>query len=401
MKIGFVSVRFAGLDGVSLEAAKLAEVVREVGHEVVWFAGELGTGFQPGTENAAARFDSPENLEIQQQCFGVSRTSPDVGETIRHRAAALRSALEEFVSSHDVDVLVPQNALSIPMQLPLGVALAEMATSGFPTVAHHHDFWWERERFSQTGVAEILSAAFPPLAANLRHMVINSITQTELEARTGEVATVLPNVMDFEHEPQPGNGSRFRQYVGVAETDTVFLQATRIIPRKTIEFTLELAAALDDPTIKVVISHPERDEGDEYATNLARRAAELNVDLRFTSTGAPGAPSLADAYAAADLVTYPSRIEGFGNALLEAVFYRRPMLVNRYPVYVSDIAPTGLKFVEIDGAITTDTIAEVGRWLGDTSVWEAVVDANYAICRKHFSYAVVRDRFVPLLDFQP
>ncbi len=37
-----VSTRFAGTDGVTLEAAKLAAVLEAAGHRVAWFAGELG-----------------------------------------------------------------------------------------------------------------------------------------------------------------------------------------------------------------------------------------------------------------------------------------------------------------------------------------------------------------------
>ena len=70
-----------------------------------------------------------------------------------------------------------------------------------------------------------------------------------------------------------------------------------------------------------------------------------------TCEGKPVGPAhtLHDAYLAADLITYPSLYEGYGNALLEAVFYGKPVVVNRYPVYVADIAPLGLSFIEIDG----------------------------------------------------
>ena len=98
MKIGFVSVRFAGLDGVSLEAAKLATVLRNAGHEVAWFAGELGAEFAPGVEFPPARFDSAENLELQQQCFGVEHTSPAVLEEIDRRADVLVDAIREFMT---------------------------------------------------------------------------------------------------------------------------------------------------------------------------------------------------------------------------------------------------------------------------------------------------------------
>lgn len=399
MKVGFVGVRFAGLDGVSLESLKIAEVLSSVGHEVAWFAGEIGPEFTNGVEAPAARFDSPENLELQRQCFGVDQSSPGTTETIRDRAAVLHRALQDFVSDHSIDVFVPQNALSIPMQLPLGVALADMVADGMPMVAHHHDFAWERERFSRCGAPDIVSSTFPPVGGDIRHVVINSIAQRELLARRGVHSTILPNVMDFEHPPAAGDGALFRRFAGLSDSDVVLLQPTRIIPRKSIELTLELAAALGDPAVKVVISHPERDEGDEYANLLVRLADELGVDLRMVAVGTRGQPGLADAYAGADLVTYPSDIEGFGNALLEAVFYRRPVLVNRYPVYVADIAPVGLRCIEMDGAITADTVAQVQRWLADGAVREAAVASNYEICADHFSYAAVQDRFVPLLDF--
>ena len=60
---------------------------------------------------------------------------------------------------------------------------------------------------------------------------------------------------------------------------------------------------------------------------------------------------LADVYPHADLVTYGSSIEGFGNAFLEAVYYRRPLVVNRYSIYELDIKPRGFRVVEFDGYI--------------------------------------------------
>lgn len=398
MKVGFVGVRFAGLDGVTLESVKLATVLRVAGHDVSWFAGELGAAFTPGVEFMAARFDTAENMALQEACFGVEQTSTAVLNEIEQRAAQLTAAIEAFIAAESVDLLIPQNALSIPMQLPLGVALARLASKGIPMVAHHHDFAWERERFYPNGVEAILESTFPPIAPRLQHMVINSLAQQALLERTGARASVLPNVMDFEKRPPPGDGGAFRRYAGFGADDTVLLQPTRIIPRKSIELTLELAAQLADRTVRVVVTHPVLDQGSEYADSLVRRSGDLGVDYRIAPVGGAGQPSLADAYAAADLVTYPSRIEGFGNALLEAIYYGRPLLVNRYPVYVADIAPTGIEAIEFDGAITSATVDEVTEWLGDAARQESATERNYQAGLEHYSFAAVRRRLLPLLE---
>ena len=40
-KVGFISTRFSGLDGVSLETRKWAKILEEEGFECFYFAGEL------------------------------------------------------------------------------------------------------------------------------------------------------------------------------------------------------------------------------------------------------------------------------------------------------------------------------------------------------------------------
>ena len=94
--------------------------------------------------------------------------------------------------------------------------------------------------------------------------------------------------------------------------------------------------------------------------------------------------ALADAYPHADLVTYPSLYEGFGNALLEAVAARRPVFVNRYPVYAQDIAPAGFRFVEIDGAVTDAAVADVAALLADPERVARDAAHNHAIARARF-----------------
>ncbi len=405
MNVGVVSTRFHGTDGVSLEAAKIGDVLEEAEHDVAWFAGERGDRFQPGASHPLAHFKAPAVRRLTEASFGGGTWSPATPEAMESLTRELKDALRRFVDERGIDVLVAENVLSLPVHLPLGLALSQLlAETGLPAVGHHHDFAWERARFRRTVVPHLLATAFPPALDNLRHVTIQSTAQEELERRRGLSSVVLPNVMDFERGPaRPGNGAAYRKAAGLAAEDVLLLQPTRVVPRKGIETTLQLAYELADERVKVVVSHEEGDEGLEYGGFLRREAERLDVDLRFVPATAdpadePGRPLLADAYAAADLVCYPSRYEGFGNALLEAFFHRCPVLVNRYPVYARDIAPTGVRCIEIeDGELTGEAIKKAGAWLEDPRCYQESVETNYRVGLERFSYALVRERLLPLL----
>ena len=226
MMIGMISTRFSGLDGVSLEAAKVAQALRADGHRFVWFGGELGPSFEPGTEYPAAHFDGEDNRRLQGAAMGWSAPMADVEEVIERGRSDLRDALLDFIATFSLDTLMIQNASAIPMQLPLGLAIVDVVEeSGLPSIAHHHDFAWERERFDGCAVPEILEAAFPPLLPNLAHVVINRDARDELRDRFGIDATVLPNVMDFATPPPQVSGDSFRAAAGLTDLDVVLLAA--------------------------------------------------------------------------------------------------------------------------------------------------------------------------------
>ena len=173
------------------------------------------------------------------------------------------------------------------------------------------------------------------------------------------------------------------------------MQPTRVIRRKGIELTLQLAEQLADPNIKVVITHPGDLDGD-YWDRLQAEAVQRRVDLRLASAG-PKPEDLSAAYAAADLVCFPSLYEGFGNALLEGFYYRRPVFVNRYPVYRRDIAPTGVACIEIDGVVGSEAVEKAAHWLAGSPDADEAIERNYEVGLRQFSFAMVRERIGPLL----
>ena len=80
----------------------------------------------------------------------------------------------DFIEKFDLDLLIPQNLLSFPQNIPLTLALTEViAETEIPVIAHHHDFTWERKPLLVNSVGDYLSMAFPPDLPSIQHVVIN------------------------------------------------------------------------------------------------------------------------------------------------------------------------------------------------------------------------------------
>ena len=409
-RIGFVSTRFSGTDGVSLEASKWAEVFEQSGHACFWFAGKLDRDPLKSFPVPEAHFLDAHNQWINEQVFGKTRRDPHVTEFIHGSRSFLKSQLHRFIEKYHIDLLVAENVLTLPMHIPLGLALSEvMAETEIPTIAHHHDFYWERVRFSVNAVYDYLQMAFPPRLPNMKHAVINSDAQEQLALRTGIASTIIPNVLDFENAPEVnGNGARqFRESIGLKPDDRIILQPTRIVQRKGIEHAIELIKELKNPRYKLIVTHEAGDEGFAYAEWLKSCAIEHGVDLRMVETkisapwskngDANGKYSLWDVYAFADFITYPSLYEGFGNAFLEAVYLKKPILINRYSTFVKDIEPLGFKLPLMDGYVSAKTVQEVKAILESPEARNEMVDHNFEIARHHFSFNVLRNRLELLM----
>ena len=408
--IGFIGTRFAGRDGVSLEASKWAKLLWHYRHVSYWYAGELDTNPDVSMHVPHAHFNHPDIRWISERVFGTSQRDPEVSRRIFALAEYLKGTLYEFVQRFDIEILVVQNALCIPMNIPLGVALTMfIAETGFQTIAHHHDFYWERDRFTFNAVRDLLSMAFPPSLPSIQHVTINSEAQRVLSHRRGISSVLIPNVLDFESPPTNDDeyAHSFRADIGLEPDDLILLQPTRVIPRKGIEHSIALVSALREPKCKLVVTHESGDEGDEYLASLQDTAESQGVDLRLVAhrvtdlrtTNSEGERSytLADAYASADFITYPSLYEGFGNALIEAFYYRKPVLVNRYGIFVADIEPRGFKVISMNGYLTRETIQHVRRVIHDADYRNKMVDSNYDLGKRFFSYSVLRRKLRALI----
>jgi glycosyltransferase involved in cell wall biosynthesis len=103
-------------------------------------------------------------------------------------------------------------------------------------------------------------------------------------------------------------------------------------------------------------------------------------------------------YPYADFITYPSLYEGFGNAFLEAIYFKKPILINRYATFVRDIEPQGFDLVVMDGFLSKQTVQNVVDILSSSKRRKKMVKSNYAIAARHYSYQVLRNQLSSIMQ---
>jgi len=407
--IGFISTRLAGTDGVTLETKKWANVFISRGFECFYMAGELDTPPDKSLLVKTAHFQHPEMRKLHKGCFDRTIRASALTRKIHYYREKLKKDIYRFINKFNIHVLVPENALTIPINIPLGLAITEViAETGISTIAHHHDFFWERKRFLTNCVWEYLNMSFPPHLPFIKHVVINSSGDNQLGLRTGASSTVIPNVMDFDNPPRPPDryASDVRRQLGIEDDELFVLQPTRVVQRKGIEHAIEIVSRLKMKA-RLVISHASGDEGHAYENRIRDFARQMGInalfiddvvkDERGKTPDGRKVYTLSDIYPHADLVTYPSTFEGFGNAFLEALYFRKPIVVNNYSIYSIDIKPKGFRVVEFDDFVTPSSIQQIQRILKNSDLAEEMADHNYALAKKHYSFTVLEKKLSALI----
>lgn len=108
--------------------------------------------------------------------------------------------------------------------------------------------------------------------------------------------------------------------------------------------------------------------------------------------------TIGDVYKNADIVFYPTGYEGFGNAFLEAIYFKKPIVLNRYSTYISDIEPKGFDAIVFDTLATEKTVREIKNLLKNPQRVKKMTENNYLLAKKHFSYEVLEKKLLPIIN---
>ena len=448
--IGIVHYKVGGTDGVSLEIDKWKTVLEDMGHKVHLCAGDLGQLEGTLIEELYHHLPDVERLNTNTYIkFGDYKDEVEYRAELEDLAEKIEEGLLNFVRQKGIDYLIIENLWSNATSPPAALAASRLVRStGIPTLAHHHDFYWERVdgiALTNRTALELVEKNKPPRISGIQNVVINSLAQDELLARKGISSSVIPNVFDFESAPwRPDEYNRdFRQQLGFSEGDVLILQATRIMPRKGIELAFDFVNALNHPERRarlesrglydgrsftkdsritlILAGYTEDEITGEYIKKLKRKRDETETDAVFIEDVIGGSRrtenekkifSLWDTYVYADFVTYPSYWEGWGNQFLEALRAKLPLMLFEYPVYKADIEDKGFSVVSLgseladgkDGLVHVparkieEAADQAIDLLADPSLREEVVESNFEIGRRHYSLDALSRYLLPIID---
>lgn len=409
-RIGLVSTRFIEGDSVTSETEKWVGMLNGMGHECFFFAGESDRDPDRSMIVPEAGRNHPDIANLRHLLFDDYKRSTKISGLVHALRFHLKQNLYQFIRTFDINLLIIENALSLPTNIPLGLALTEtIAETGLPAIIHHFDFAWYRSRYTVTSAEDYLRTAFPPALNTMYHVVTNSLAAQQLALRTGSPARIIPYVMDFDNPPESEDEYAEGLYadLGIESGQTIVMQPTSISARKRIELSIDLAQRIADNAVLLITKEPS-DRDQKYKNRLQEYADSLGVEVIFGSehiqhrrgTLASGerAYAMGDAYWIADLVSYPATLEGFGHAFLEGIYNKRMLLVSKLPLYKLDIEPKGFKLLSIDHYVDDDTVTRARALLSDNDERQKLVDQNYEIGRTHYSYHSLVSHLSALLD---
>ncbi len=384
--------RVGRTDGVSLEIDKRADVLKEMGWRVFLLAG-------PGSDGAdfiipELDFDREEVRKIARNSFGFLSEYPDESslmDDIQKLASKIYSQVRKVTDRIHPDIILVHNIFSHGRHIASALAFYTLLKeTGIPALATHHDFYWERDDFktpSCRAIDDFLKKYVPPKLPGLKHAVISSRAANVLKGKANIEAKIIPDTLNFSMPPWQKDefNHDFLDSFSLSENDILILQATRIVKRKGIELMLPIVKQLNtkkyldqligktlyngkkitkDSGFVYILSGYAEQEAEKYLDSIisylsVNHIPHASLQPRIAAGRGSGKSgktySLFDTYVYADVVSYPSIFEGWGNQFIEAVFAKKPVIAFEYPVFKTDIKPKGYEVISLGSEISGDS----------------------------------------------
>ena len=192
---------------------------------------------------------------------------------------------------------------------------------------------------------------------------------------------VLPGFLVFDPPalPNPDRRAQVRQELGISDNDRVLIFVGSVIARKGIDILIDafIRLALERPNLRLLLvgastlaENPRLD--DKFVAAQRDKLVNAKLDERVIWAGLISDElALIDRYIASDIFVFPTRAEGQGYVILEAMSCGLPVICTNLRGVTDMMVNTG----------ETGTLVEVGDLGGFVSATAKLLD-NMAICQQ-------------------
>ena len=255
---------------------------------------------------------------------GIGVYQRDLAAALREDGVDVRELRAARLDPWRFDRRVLWDQVLLPVQAARSGATLLHASAGtmpflrtLPTVVTVHDLAWHRVQAHARGYARayfgtLQARAYRGAAAIVCDSRFSAGEYRELVDPSARVDVVYPGV-----------DTRFARIVRNPGENPFALVTGTVEARKNLLVLIEALPAL--PALRIIAVGPHT----PYADTVRRRAAALNVADRIDLRGYVSAAELDDLYARAACALVPSRYEGFGYALAEALCAGLPTIAAR------------------------------------------------------------------------
>ena len=321
---------------------------------------------------------------------GIGVYQRDLAQALRTENVDVRPLSAQWLNPWRFDRRVLWDQVLLPLAVARSGANLLHATAGtmpfirtLPTVVTVHDLAWHRVQahtraYARRYFGKLQARAYEHAAAVVCDSTFSANEYHELIDAAATIDVVHPGVdARFAHIARRPDPIPFALVVGTVEA------------RKNLVVLVEALPSL--PTLRIIAVGPPT----PYADAVRARAAELNVANRLELRGYVDREELDELYARATCALIPSRYEGFGYALVEAMCAGVPAIAARSSSLV-EVAADDIPLIAPDDV--TGWVEAVQTLLADRDAAEQRADALRDRTVRRFSWATAASQMHAIYD---